>query len=100
MKKWRVRFTGRSSSDLVRMVAFLAETEPRRAAEAREAIVNALAVLERLPFLAPPARLANRRSLRELVVPFGRTGYVVLLEVERGTVTVLRIRHQLEGDYR
>ncbi len=29
---------------------------------------------------------------------FARSGYVVLVEVERETVTVLQVRHQREGD--
>jgi len=34
------------------------------------------------------------------VVSFGRTGYVVLFEVEDNTlVTVLAVRHQREDDY-
>ena len=37
---------------------------------------------------------------RELVVPAGATGYVVLYEIESGArVQVLAIRHQLEQDY-
>ena len=38
--------------------------------------------------------------LRELIIPFGRTGYVALFEVEdAATVTILAVRHQLEDDY-
>ncbi|MDB5936201.1 MAG: Plasmid stabilization system [Massilia sp.] len=38
--------------------------------------------------------------LRELVIPFGSTGYVVLFEIEDATtVTILAVRHQREDDY-
>ena len=38
--------------------------------------------------------------LRELLIPFGRSGYVLLFEIEdAATVTVLAVRHQLEDDY-
>lgn len=38
--------------------------------------------------------------LRELLIPFGSTGYVVLFEIESAsTVTILAVRHQLEDDY-
>ncbi len=38
--------------------------------------------------------------LRELVIPFGHSGYVALFEIEdAATVTILAVRHQLEDDY-
>jgi hypothetical protein len=38
--------------------------------------------------------------LRELLIPFGRAGYVALFEIDDNqTVTVLAVRHQLEDDY-
>jgi plasmid stabilization system protein ParE len=37
---------------------------------------------------------------RELVVPLGTTGYVVLYEIEGAeTVNILAVRHQREDDY-
>ena len=42
---------------------------------------------------------ANDPRLRELLVPFGAAGYVVLFEIEDAqTVTVLAVRHQREDD--
>ena len=38
--------------------------------------------------------------LRDLVIPFGHSGYVALFEIEdAATVTILAVRHQLEDDY-
>ena len=38
--------------------------------------------------------------LRELIIPFGGSGYVALFEIEtRDTVTLLAVRHQREEDY-
>jgi len=35
-----------------------------------------------------------------MLIPFGRSGYVALFEVESAsTVTILAVRHQLEDDY-
>ena len=43
---------------------------------------------------------ANNPFLRELIIPFGHSGYVALFEVEDATtVTILAVRHQLEDDY-
>jgi hypothetical protein len=38
--------------------------------------------------------------LRELVISFGRSGYVALFEIQdAANVVVLAVRHQLEDDY-
>ena len=38
--------------------------------------------------------------LRELIIPFGRSGYVALFEiVGKNEVVVATVRHQLEEDY-
>lgn len=37
---------------------------------------------------------------RELIIPFGRSGYVALIEIESATdVVVVAVRHQLEDDH-
>ena len=47
--------------------------------------------------LASEAMLA---TLRELIIPFGNSGYVALFEIETGGhVTILALRHQREDDY-
>ncbi|MDX9768663.1 MAG: type II toxin-antitoxin system RelE/ParE family toxin, partial [Ectothiorhodospiraceae bacterium] len=39
--------------------------------------------------------------LRELLISFGATGYVMLFEIDdASTVTILAVRHQREDDYR
>jgi mRNA-degrading endonuclease RelE of RelBE toxin-antitoxin system len=38
--------------------------------------------------------------LRELVIPFGSSGYVMLFEIDdASTVIILAVRHQREDDY-
>lgn len=45
-------------------------------------------------------KAADSPFLRELIVPLGARGYVVLFEVlEAGVVRVLAVRHQREDDY-
>jgi plasmid stabilization system protein ParE len=37
---------------------------------------------------------------RELIIPFGRSGYVALFEIESATdVVVVAVRHQREDDF-
>jgi hypothetical protein len=38
--------------------------------------------------------------LRELIIPFGATGYVALFEIsDSQTVVIAAVRHQRESDY-
>ncbi len=56
-------------------------------------------ILEDFPLMARRAS-ADDPLLRELVVPFGSAGYVILFKVmNESTVIVLAIRHQREVDY-
>ena len=42
----------------------------------------------------------NNPFLRELIIPFGASGYVALFEIDnRDCVTFLAVRHQREEDY-
>jgi len=83
--------------DLVRITEFLVGRDPRRAVDAERAIRNAVEVLKRLPFVGRPALQQHDLALRELLVPFGTTGYVILYRAGPGLwVSVLAARHQLE----
>jgi plasmid stabilization system protein ParE len=67
---------------------------------ALEAIRSAMAALATTPFIFRKVRSAGRSLRRELIVPFGSSGYVVQYEVAGPElVVVLAIRHQREEDY-
>jgi plasmid stabilization system protein ParE len=96
---YQVRFTGQAREDLLRLFRFLAEEDRQAANHAREAIGKALDLLADFPFTCRKAT-SDDPFLRELVIPFGQSGYVALFEIEnRETVTVLAVRHQREDDY-
>jgi plasmid stabilization system protein ParE len=98
-----VRLAAPALADLDRLSDHLVDRarthEDLAAAErARDAILDALTNLERAPFIHRKA--GHNPFLRELVIPFGHSGYVALFEIEDATtVTVLAVRHQLEDDY-
>jgi hypothetical protein len=53
---------------------------------------------EEFPFTCRKAA-TDSPFLRELIIPFGATGYVALFEInDAETVTVLAVRHQRESD--
>ena len=99
---YRVRFTKEAEDDLVRLYQFILARDEHDwaiAERALEAIRNAVRSLELTPFSFRKARTDNP-FLREIIVPFGASGYVALYEIERDeTVTILAVRHQREDDY-
>ena len=67
-------------------------------ARALQAIRDGIRFLETSPFACRKA--GTSPFLRELIIPFGRTGYVALFEIVGGDrVIVGAVRHQREDDY-
>jgi plasmid stabilization system protein ParE len=101
MNRFLVRFTPDAESDLLRLFDFLVEADFETAEQARAAIAKGVELLEVFPFSCRKAEGAPPSPfLRELIIPFGNTGYVALFEIEPpDTVTILALRHQREGDY-
>ena len=99
---YQVRFARKAEADLARLYEFLLDRDDDwlLAERALQAIRDAIRSLELSPFSFRKAGAGNP-FLRELVIPFGSTGYVALFEIEDSqTVTVLAVRHQREDDYR
>ena len=90
-----VRFTPEAKDDLV----LLLEKELNAAEDALEAIKKGIEFFRDFPFSCRKI-LPENPFLRELMVPFGNSGYVALFEIqEKRTVTILAVRHQREDDY-
>ena len=96
---YRLRLTPGAAEDLQRLFDFLAEQDLAMAERARVAIAKAFDFLREFPFACRKIG-AEHPLLREMVISFGRAGYVALYEIEsERTVTVLAVRHQREVDY-
>ena len=102
---FRVRLTRAAQADLDRLFDFILERELARDGgdltlpePALAALRAGIATLKASPFTC---RKAGRSPfLRELIIPFGRSGYVALFEIQdESNVTVVAVRHQLEDDY-
>ena len=82
----------------MRVYDFLLETDVEAAEKALGAIRNGLALLAFSPFACRKVAPHLPRH-RELVVPFGKAGYVALFEIDDAkTVTIIAIRHRREHD--
>ena len=101
MNRFKVRFTPEAEADLLRLFDYLLEQDAAAAEHAREAISKAIELLEVFPFSCRKALGGDGNAfLRELIIPFGSSGYVALFEIEnQETVTLLAVRHQREEDY-
>ena len=99
MPRYTVRFTAEAVSDLDRLYSFLVTKNPAAARRALTAIRRGIELLRFSPYSCRKIALELPRH-RELLVPFGGAGYVILVEIEPPrTVTVLAARHQREDDY-
>lgn len=99
-----VRYTDAARDDLLRLFDFLLE----RAKTAEDFVDAQFAMdtithevehhLSRSPFIFRKA--GQSPFLRELIIPFRSSGYVVLYEIEDGAnINVVAVRHQIEDDY-
>ena len=102
---YRVLFSEAAAQDLEQLFDFALQRElesetgdldnPDRAVQA---IKNGIVFLKSSPFAC--RKVGDSSFIRELIIPFGNTGYVALFEiVDSGTVIIGAIRHQREDDY-
>ena len=96
---YRVRYTLEAKEDLERLYLFLLEQDLQAARRAKDAITRGMGFLKDFPFACRKA-IPDNPFLREMLISFGHSGYVVLFEIEdKTTVTILAMRHQREEDY-
>lgn len=102
---FRVRLTREAAADLERLFDFVLERELARdggdlkLAELAVAAIRAgFATLKTSPFTC--RKVGQSPFFRELIIPFGHSGYVALFEIVDPTdVVVSAVRYQLEDDY-
>ena len=103
--KYTVMFSEAAAADLEQLFDFTLQRELNSATgdldipdRAIQSIKDGMAFLATSPFACRKAGASS--FVRELVIPFGRAGYVALFEiVDNTTVVIGAIRHQREDDY-
>ena len=92
-----VVYSRHAFADLERLADFLAKDAPKAAIAAIDNIRNGIEILERHPLVGRPCE----EGLRELLISYGKRGYVALYshEQRQDVVLVLAIRHQPEDGY-
>jgi plasmid stabilization system protein ParE len=100
-----VEFSPEAEADLLRLFDFLLDRELNSstgdldlAAQAIQAIKHGTQLLKTSPFACRKA--GKDPFVRELLISFGKTGYVALFEiVNDARVIIGAVRHQREDDY-
>lgn len=87
-----------ATAGLERLYSFLAEKNEEAARAAIRAIRDKAILLENFPNAGRPADDLEPEQ-RELLIPFGVSGYVLLYRVEKNKVYILAVRHQKEVGY-
>ena len=103
--RFRVRLTREAEADRERLFDFFLERELARAVGSLELAEKALHVIRAGIATLETSSFTCRKAgqspfLRELIVPFRRSGYVALFEIVSETeVVVAAVQHQLEEDF-
>ena len=92
-------FAGEALADLERIFEFNFARDPATALDHIAKVRSAVLVLEAHPEIG---RRVPGSTLRELVISYGKSGYVALYEYSagEGLVRVAALRHQREAGYR
>ena len=95
----RLIITARAIDGIERCRLFLQSKNPLAARSAAQAIKQQLAWLENRPMMGKP--LEDYPALREIIIPYGHSGYVGLYRYDQPSETVylLAFRHQKEAGY-
>lgn len=95
----RIIITQEAARGLERCRSFLAEKNPRAAIRSAQAIKHSFALLQSEAEIGRP--FDDLPELRELIIPFGDSGYVALYryEVKTDLLYILAFRHQKEAGY-
>jgi plasmid stabilization system protein ParE len=101
---FKVEFTPEADADLDRLFDFLLEHAEtvEDAMRAYEAVEVLRTVANRHQSTTPNSyrKVGQRPTLRELIVPFGSTGYVLRFDIRTPElVLVIGARHQREEDF-
>ena len=91
--KRRIVLTPEAVADRERLVTFLIDVNPRAALDATDAIIDALGALAQFP----ERGVQVGGGIRQLVIPFGTSGYVAQYRVDADAIVIARVFHMREA---
>ncbi|MDR0827609.1 MAG: type II toxin-antitoxin system RelE/ParE family toxin [Desulfovibrio sp.] len=93
-----VNWTENAIAGLERVWLFLAEKNEEAAKAALKSIREKALLLEEFPNAGRPAEDFDP-EYRELLIPFGGAGYILIYEVVGDFVCIMALKHQKEAGY-
>ena len=93
-----VHWKDNATAGLEKTYLFLADKSEEAAIGAIKAIREKVLLLEQFPNAGRPAD-DMEPEYRELLIPFGGAGYVLVYEVLGNSVYILALKHQKEAGY-
>lgn len=94
----RIIWTDPASGGLLKAFLFLEKIDADVAEKAVAVIVQGAKILEQFPNAGRPAADLEPEH-KELLIPFGAAGYLLLYELEGDTAYILAVKHQKEVGY-
>jgi toxin ParE1/3/4 len=93
-----LKWTANALGGVQKAYRFLAERDMGAAKAAAKAIKDQSLLLQQFPNAGRPADDLDPEH-RELIIPFGGSGYVLVYEVIADYVVILAVKHQKEAGY-
>lgn len=93
-----IRWTPYAIECIDSIYLFLEKKDKAVATKAAQCIFNKLKLLSQFPNIGTATNDLDPEH-REIVIPFGSSGYIVLYEIREDTILVLSVRHQKETGY-
>lgn len=98
----QVIFTSGALQDIRYCRRVLELKSPEAAFRSQQVIQQRFLLLETTPLIGRVFLSSHKLELRELIIPFGNSGYIALYryEPEKELIFILAFRHQKEFSYR
>ena len=98
----QVIFTSGALQDIKYCRRVLELKSPEAAFRSQQVIQQRFLLLETTPLIGRVFLSSHKLELRELIIPFGNSGYIALYryEPEKELIFILAFRHQKEFSYR
>jgi plasmid stabilization system protein ParE len=93
-----LKWTPQALSDVQRLHQFLVDKNPDAAKRAVQTIRAGVRILASQPRIGHPAE-DMEPEYREWLIPFGRSGYLVLYRLDGEAVVLLAVRHGREAGF-
>lgn len=88
-------YTNKAKNDLVRLRQFIASENPKAAKKASQRIIASANSILNNPLIGRPLR--GRKDIREIIISFGSSNYLLRYDIKPDEIRILRVWHGKEN---